>query len=131
MALGVRNWARVKDDNAYRLRRGAWYAVSAIVNGEVLIRVRKTWVRVPWAAVELSDTPPTRWSVVPRPANAVMLPETWGPNYGVCPRCHYRASLHRAPQTMRCPQCVGLFAVAWDEGYLRGGTGWPQQTGKE
>ena len=123
MALGCRNWARVTVDGPYRLRRGAWYAVSAIVGGEVLIRVHKNWAHVPLAAVEVSETPPSHWTVVPRPANAVMLPETWGPNYGVCPRCQHRASLERAPQTMRCPQCAGLFAVGWDEGYLRVGKG--------
>ena len=110
----------MKIDGPYRLRRGACYAVSAIVGGEVLIRVRKLWVRVPWAAVEVSETPPSRWSVVPRPANAVMLPETWGPSYGVCPNCHNRAPFQGAPHTMRCPQCAGLFGVAWDEGYLGG-----------
>jgi len=86
----------------------------------VLIRVRGEWMRVPWAALEVTGTEPSRWTVVPRPANVVMLPETWGAHYGVCPRCHYRASLEGAPETMRCPRCFGRFAVAWEEHTLGG-----------
>lgn len=112
------HWARLKVDGGYGLRRGAWYTVGALTGEEALIRVRGQWVHVPWAVLEVTGTPPSRWTVVPRPANVVMLPETWGPHYGVCPRCHYRASLEGAPQEMRCPRCSGLFGVAWDEEYL-------------
>jgi len=92
VALKALQWARLKVEGGYRLRRGAWYAVGAIEGDNVLIRVRGDWVRVPWAALEVTGTEPSRWTVVPRPANVVMLPETWGPHYGVCPRCHYPAS---------------------------------------
>ena len=118
MAAKPLQWVRLKVEASYRLRRGAWYAVGAIVGNDVLIRVHGEWVRVPWAALEVTGMPPSRWTVVPRPAKVIMLPETWGPHYGVCPRRHYRASLEGAPQTMRCPRCSGLFAVAWDERYL-------------
>lgn len=118
MAVKPLQWARLKVNERYRLRRGAWYPVSAVKGAEVLIHVRGTWVHVPWTALEVTGTPPSRWTVVPRPANAVMLPEAWGAHYGVCPRCHHRASLEGAPQSMRCPRCGGLFAVAWDDPYL-------------
>ncbi len=118
MAVKALQWARLRVEGGYRLRRGAWYAVGAIEGDNVLIRVRGDWVRGPWAALEVTGTEPSRWTVVPRPANVVMLPETWGPHYGVCPRCHYRASLEGAPETMRCPRCFGRFAVAWEEAYL-------------
>jgi hypothetical protein len=118
MTMTAVNWARLKVEGPYRLRRGAWYAVRALVKDEVLVHVGGKWVRVPWAAVEVSATPPRRWTVVPRPGNAVMLPASWGANYAVCPECRHRAPLQGMPPTMQCPRCGKLSPVAWDEAYL-------------
>src|SRR2546422_4949329 len=73
---------------------------------------------VPWPAVEVTESLPSRWTVVPRPANAVMIPATWGAHYAVCPRCRHRAPLQGRPETMQCPRCGKLSPVAWDEAYL-------------
>ena len=100
MMMTAVNWARLKVDGPYRLRRGAWYAVRAVANDEVLVHVSGKWVRVPWPAVEVTESLPSRWTVVPRPANAVMIPASWGAHYAVCPRCGK------------------LSPVAWDEAYL-------------
>jgi len=118
MMVTAVNWARLKVDGPYRLRRGAWYPVSALAEGEVLVHVGRHWVRVPWAAVEVSGALPSRWTVVPRPANAVMLPPSWGAHYAVCPRCRHRAALQSAPEAMQCPRCGKSSTVAWDEAYL-------------
>ncbi len=48
MTIAAVNWARLKVDGPYRLRRGAWYAVRAVANDEVLVHVSGKWVRVPW-----------------------------------------------------------------------------------
>jgi hypothetical protein len=112
------NWARLKVEGSYRLRRGAWYAVSALVGDDVLVRVGGKWVRVPWASVEVTGAPPSRWTVVARPANAVMIPEGWGPYYGVCPRCRHRAALQGVPKVLQCPRCNKRSTVAWEEAYL-------------
>ena len=118
MMVTAVNWARLKVDGPYRLRRGAWYAVRAVANDEVLVHVSGKWVRVPWAAVEVTEALPSRWTVVPRPPNAVMIPPSWGPHYAVCPRCRHRAPLQARLETMQCPRCGKLSSVAWDEAYL-------------
>ena len=112
------HWARLKVEGSYPLRRGAWYSVSAFVRDEVVVHVGRSWLSVPWSAVELTGTQPRRWTVVPRPANAVLLPEDWGAYYAVCPECCHRAPLRGTPETMHCPDCNRLSSVAWDEPYL-------------
>ena len=112
------HWARLKVEGSYPLRRGAWYSVSAFVKDQVVVRLGRAWVSVPWSVVELAGTAPRRWTIVPRPANAVLLPEDWGAQYAVCPQCSHRAPLRGAPATMHCPRCNRLSAVAWDEAYL-------------
>ncbi|HEV2750558.1 MAG TPA: hypothetical protein VGV12_08560 [Gemmatimonadales bacterium] len=112
------HWARLKVEGPYPVRRGAWYRVTKDAKDTVVLDVRHKPVTVPRSAVELVGTPPRRWTVVPRPARAVMLPETWGDYYAVCPSCQHRAPLYGIPQTMHCPRCSGLFVVAWDEPYL-------------
>src|SRR6266568_3764863 len=92
--------------------------VRAVANDEVLVHVSGKWVRVPWPAVEVTESLPSRWTVVPRPANAVMIPASWGAHYAVCPRCRHRAPLQGRPETMQCPRCGKLSPVAWDEAYL-------------
>jgi hypothetical protein len=111
-------WARVTTDGPYPLRRGAWYPVNELAKDHVLLDVLWAPVNVPRAAVEIAEERPLRWTVVPRPRQAVSLPESWGPVYGVCPNCGHRASLQNAPPILGCQQCEGLFPVAWDEKYL-------------
>ncbi len=109
-------WARLKAEAPYPLRRGAWYRVTTRTGSDVVLEVNHKPVPVLPSLLEFVATrPPRRWSVVRRPDKAVRLPESWGDHYGVCPSCRHRAPLHGSPQTLRCPRCNGLFLVAWDE----------------
>jgi hypothetical protein len=85
---------------------------------DVLLDVHLVPVSVPRAAIEIVETRPPHWTVVPRPRQATRLPESGGAAYGVCPNCGNRSSLQNAPQTMSCQQCEGVFTVAWKEKYL-------------
>ncbi len=109
-------WARLKAEAPYPLRRGAWYRVTTRTPGEVVLDVNRKPVPVPPSLLEfVAGRPPRRWSIVRRPDNAVRLPESWGDHYGVCPSCRHRAPLHGSPHTLRCPRCNAMFLVAWDE----------------
>jgi hypothetical protein len=109
-------WARLKVEAPYPLRRGAWYRVTTRTPRDVVLEVNRKSVHVPVALLEfVGGRPPRRWSVVRRPADAVRLPDGWGEHYGVCPSCRHRAPLYGAPKTLRCPRCSELFVVAWDE----------------
>ena len=109
-------WARLKVEAPYPLRRGAWYRVTTRSPRDVVLDVHDNSVTVPLAVLQVvAGRPPRRWSVVRRPADAVRLPESWGDHYGVCPSCQHRAPLYGSPQSLRCPRCSDLFVVAWDE----------------
>jgi len=62
---------------------------------------------------------PSRWTVVPRPSDAINLPSDWGTRYAVCPACQGRAPISGFARELPCPHCRGVFAVAWDERYLK------------
>jgi hypothetical protein len=114
-----RYWARPKAEAPCPLRRGAWYPVTRSATDSVVVVVNQRRVVVPRSAVEFLDTPPRRWTVVHRPANATILPpQIWGDHYAVCPGCTHRAPLFMAPQTMACPRCGERSPVAWDGAYL-------------
>src|SRR6266480_3890897 len=89
--LPGRRWARLRRDIQSVLRRGAWYVVRSFGSSEVVPEVENAPVRVPADDVELSETPPSRWTIVPRPREAANLPESWGFFYVVCPNCAARA----------------------------------------
>ena len=111
-------WARLKEDVDFPIRRGAWYRVVQLTPREVTLDVKGKKVPIPRAAVEIAPQPTLRWTVVPRPRKSVRLPQGWGPEYGVCPGCRERAQLIDHPQSLRCPKCNGLFDVAWSDPYL-------------
>src|SRR5205807_2678066 len=111
-------WARLKEDVDFPMRRGAWYRVVQLTPREVTLDVKGKKVPIPRAAVEIAPQPTLRWTVVPRPRKSVRLPQGWGPEYGVCPGCRERAQLIDHPQSLRCPKCNGLFDVGWSDPYL-------------
>jgi len=111
-------WARLKVEGPYPLRRGAWYRVTEFFPDEVVVDVNRKPVTLPLSLLDVRGELPRRWTIVPRPTNAVRLPKSWGERYGVCPSCKSRALLRGSPQTMPCPRCRGVFPVAWDEQYL-------------
>ncbi len=116
MAEALR-WGRVTVEAGYPLRRGAWYRITELTPGEVVVEVNRRTLSVPRPFIELTDAPPRRWAVVERPAGALRVPEGWGDRYLVCPACRHRSPLHGWPQSLRCPRCYGFFPIAWDEHY--------------
>jgi hypothetical protein len=94
-----------------RVRRGAWYQVSRLMQEWALLDVNNHSISVPRTAVEMVITRPDQWSVVNRPYDAVDLPMSWGSRYAVCPRCSHRAQINGHPMEMQCTACKGLFRV--------------------
>ena len=107
-------WARLRPAAPGQIRRGAWYRVIRLGASEVVLDVHGKLTAVPRSSVEIIPTPPTRWTVVPRPSQSARLPAAWGAVYGVCPNCRTRARLEPRAASMRCPKCNGFFDVGWD-----------------
>ena len=114
-----RAWARLRVDVNCALRRGAWYPALRLTRDQVHLEVIRERVPVPRRLLQTMFARPARWSVVPRPSDAVNLPDDWGARYAVCPGCRGRAPLSGFPQELPCPHCRGVFPVAWDEHYLK------------
>jgi uncharacterized C2H2 Zn-finger protein len=70
---------------------------------------------VPREGVEITDSPPRHWSIVPRPRDAIRVPQAWGDRYALCPACRNRTAIKSHPATLHCPRCDGVFQIAWDE----------------
>jgi len=115
---GIGQWARIKPDLNYRLRRGAWYRVLRSNLTDAVVQVEHRDVTVPVAALQVESARPDRWTVVSLPRDAVDIPFSWGSRYGVCPECSARAPLVERVATMRCDACGGEFTVGWSERYL-------------
>jgi hypothetical protein len=111
----VPQWARVRGDVNCHVRRGAWYEVLRLTPDEAVLEVESRPFSVPRSSLQIVPLRPKRWSVVPRPSDAVMVPLSWGSQYGVCPGCRGRAPLNGRPTEIRCARCGGVFAVAWDD----------------
>jgi hypothetical protein len=80
-----------------------------------MLDVNRTPVTVPRRLLETVTVPPRRWSVVPRPRDAVRLPKDWGDRYLTCPGCRNRAPTRGHPLALRCSRCGGVYSVGWDE----------------
>jgi hypothetical protein len=118
---GPVRWARLRRGTRSVLRRGAWYRVLSVGADEAVVDVDNAPVRVARTDVEVTETRPNRWTVVPRPRESEKVPESWGEFYAVCPNCAARAPVGRGrpPEEKRCTRCEQSFEVAWDERYLR------------
>jgi DNA-directed RNA polymerase subunit RPC12/RpoP len=112
---GQAQWARPRADVNRGLRRGAWYRVVALTPHEVILDVNHTARAVPRDGVEIVATPPQHWSVVPRPRDAVRVPDDWGDRYALCPACRNRTVIKGRTSGLRCPRCSGVFQIAWGE----------------
>ena len=113
------HWARLHSDADVKLRRGAWYRILRLGPLEVVLEVNHRPLPVSRTLLQIVQTPPSRWTVVPAPRNSVRFPTNWGEAYAVCPGCRERAPLEGKPSNMRCRRCNGLYEVAWNEPYLR------------
>ena len=113
-------WARLGQDKACELRRGAWYRVVRVKPGGVVIAVGQDEKTVPRQFVELVTARPRRWSVIERGQGSFSLLAKWGKHYIVCPSCRRRQAPTNRPQSMRCLGCNELFDIAWDEPFVVG-----------
>lgn len=111
-------WARTRVRTSRQMRRGAWYRVVRLGAVDGILEVNARPLSVPRAFLQILPFRPTMWSVVPRVATAANPPASWGSTYGVCPRCSTRSPLGQYSLTVCCPNCRGLFRVAWvDSGW--------------
>jgi len=86
---------------------------------EAVLDVDNAGVRMSREDLDVTETKPNRWTIVPRPRGAENVPDAWGESYAVCPSCAARAPVGRPPGEKRCTRCEQSFEVAWDERYLR------------
>src|SRR5437870_13337082 len=100
-------WARLKVESPYPLRRGAWYRVTEFFPDEVVVDVNRTPVTLPLSLLDVRGELPRRSTIVPRRTNAARLPTSWGERSGVSPSCMSGAPLRGSPTTMSCPRCPG------------------------
>ena len=112
-------WARLRVDVNCGLRRGAWYPIVRFGKDRAVLEVTDDQVPVLRRLLQTSLSRPSMWSIVPLPDDAVNVPTAWGNRYIVCPNCQARAPLSGHPLDLPCPQCRGVFGIAWDEHYLR------------
>ncbi|PYP48913.1 MAG: hypothetical protein DMD45_16630 [Gemmatimonadetes bacterium] len=108
-------WARLRDAMRCRLRCGAWYPVLGTGWHAVVLDVRGMPLSVHESYLELAFARPTRWSIVARAADAVMMPESWGAWYAVCPNCGAREPVRQSKGTMVCPRCDQGSLIDWSE----------------
>jgi hypothetical protein len=106
-------WARLREGVQSRLRRGAWYPVLSAGPHSLVLDVCGMSISLHHSYVELSFARPTRWSIVPRAADAGLMPDSWGAWYAVCPGCAAREPVRQATGTMLCPQCDQRFLIHW------------------
>jgi len=107
-------WARLQTDVNVKLRRGAWYRILKLGPLEAVVEVNRRPLSVARTLLQIVQAPPTRWTIVAAPRNAVRVPSSWGARYAVCPGCRERARLEERTTSMRCPKCNGYFDIGWD-----------------
>ena len=110
-------WARLQADVNCKLRRGAWYRLIKAQGLAAVVDVKGTPVPVVRAFLQMSDSPPRKWTVVTRPRNVPRSVQI-GDFYAVCPSCRDRVPLRGKPSRLLCGRCSVEFAVNWDENYL-------------
>jgi len=115
----------VSDVSALALEGGAervlWEATRRLASAGHAVRILSRAPagvaprRAQREGVDIVATPPQRWSIVPRPSDAVRVPLDWGDWYALCPTCRNRTPIKGHSATLRCPRCAGLFQIAWEE----------------
>ena len=115
-------WARLQPEASEKIRHGAWYRVLKLGPIDVVLDVNRKPTAVPRSVLQIAQTPPAKWSVVPSPRHNVRFPLSWGSAYAVCPGCRERAPIVGKPDSMRCHKCNGLFDVAWIDNKAAGAT---------
>ena len=109
-------WARLQADLNCNLRRGAWYRLIKADGLAAVVDVKGTPVPVVRAFLQMSNTPPRKWTVVARPRNVPRSVQV-GDHYAVCPSCRERQPIDGHPGAMRCNRCRASFDIDWRESY--------------
>jgi hypothetical protein len=112
-------WARIRDAVRCRLRRGAWYPVLSAESQGVVLDVGGMPLSVHQSYLELTFARPTCWSIVARAPDAVLMPESWGAWYAVCPGCGAREPVRQVTGAMACTRCEQAFSIDWSAHALR------------
>lgn len=113
-------WARLSQDKACWLRRGAWYKVVRADQDRVVLSVGWDEMIVPRDVLEFMTDRPAKWSIVERSRGSISLLAKWGRRYAVCPSCRARQAPTGRQRTLRCKRCNELSDVAWDEPFIKG-----------
>ena len=104
--LPAERWARLREGvRRCQLRRGAWYPVLSLGSDEAVVVVRHQSVIVPPSYLEIVNTRPSKWTVIPQE------------RYAVCPNCAERVALGSRPERMRCWRCAGVFDFELEHEY--------------
>ena len=82
-------WARLQADVNCNLRRGAWYRLIKAQGLAAVVDVKGKAVPVVRAFLQMSNTPPRKWTVVPRPQDVPRSIEL-GDHNAVCRSCRDR-----------------------------------------
>jgi len=85
--MTLQQWARLQTDVNVKLRRGAWYRIVKLGAVDAVLDVNRQPLTVSRTLLQIVQVPPSRWSVVPAPRNALRFPSSWGERYAVCPSC--------------------------------------------
>jgi hypothetical protein len=99
---GLQRWARLRMNIRNTLRRGGWYQVLSAGAEEVVLQVRGAPTILSRDVVEIVDTRPETWS---------MVPIQWGGPYLVCPDCAERVRPAAVSARFPCPRCRKSFTV--------------------
>ena len=114
-------WVRLSEDVDCGLRRGGWYPTTSVGQTEVMLHVHGKRQFFPRHLFEVSNSGPTRWTIVSHAGNSAQIPSRWSKGYAVCPSCRWRQLLLGHPLTMLCQGCYAEFEVNRDELYLKAG----------
>src|SRR2546425_13237247 len=100
-------WARVRGEMNYHVRRGAWYEALRVTGEDAILEVNRRPVRLERSGLELSHQRPQRWSVVARPRASVDMPLSWGSPDPGRPPCPHPQGLSGQAEEPRCGPCRG------------------------
>jgi len=63
--MAAQQWARLQTDVNVKLRRGAWYRILKLGPKEAVLDVNRQPHTVSRSLLQIVQTPPSRWTVVP------------------------------------------------------------------
>src|SRR2546428_10771545 len=86
-------WARVRGEMNYHVRRAAWYEVLRVTGEDAILEANRRPVRLERSGLAISHQQPQRGAVVARPRDSVPTPLSWGSRHAVCPHPTHRPAM--------------------------------------